>query len=299
MVHVAAVTELASKGLMLYNCRQMGACRGIHSSLLSARLHRCVGIPQRVSPGYTIIEVSLFLAVSGLLVLIALIGTGTTIQATRFTDSSRSLHAYVQKQYDDILNGVDTRSGDEACSAGVVDTSPATGQPVGTTTCLLLGKLVVFTQSANTVQSYTIIGTEPASPDYTKSDEALIYDFQPTIVRNLGVDTYTIPWGATVSGSKRSIDATAVDALAFIRSPRSNRIVAYVFKQPAGSYSLAPLINPATPANAFNKSSNTSNFCLKSADVFGVLSKITLTGGQGQDAVDLQFEAVAGDCNGA
>lgn len=249
--------------------------------------------------GYTIIEVSLFLAVSGLLVLVAFIGTGATIQASRFTDSSRSLHAYVQKQYDNILNGVNTRTGEETCNAGVVDTG--TDEEPGTTNCLLLGKLMVMDTGSNVVNTYNIVGSEPATPDYNKSDEELIYDFQPSIVRNVGVDTYQIPWGANISGSKRQVDSQAVDAFAMIRSPRSTRVVTYVYEEPSSSYSLASLVNPAAPANAnnFNTANNTSNFCLQSADGFGVRSKLTVTGGQGQEAVRLTFDAVGSDCDGS
>lgn len=251
------------------------------------------------SEGYTIIEVSLFLAVSGLLVLIALIGTGATIRSSRFTDSSRSVHAFVQKQYDNILNGVNTRPGDETCNAGVVSTT--SGVPAGRSNCLLIGKLIVMAQNADVARAYTIVGTEPINPDYNKADEALIYDFQPAIVRNVGVEQFDIPWGATVMGSKRTSGGNAVDAVAMIRSPRSSRIVTYIYKEPGASYSLASLINPSVPANEanFNKPTNPSNFCFKSADDFNVLSKLTFSGGQGQDAIQLTFDATIGDCDGS
>jgi hypothetical protein len=86
-----------------------------------------------------------------------------------------------------------------------------------------------------------------------------------------------------------------------IRSPRSTRIITYVFKEPSASYNLASLINPNVSANDnnFNTPSNVSNFCLQSADGFGVLSKLMLTGGQGQDATQLSFNAAAGDCDGS
>jgi type II secretory pathway pseudopilin PulG len=254
--------------------------------------------------GYTIVEVTLFLAISSLLVLIALVGTGLTLQAARFSDSSRSIHAYVQKQYDNVLNGVNPRPSSESCSAGTVSTG-GTGDPIGTTSCLLLGKLLTFKPNTSVIQTYDIVGTESIPrewvlPDYSQPDNQLIHDFQPTIVRSTDVDTFEIPWGATISGSKRLGDGAAVDALAFIRSPKSSSIFTYVYKEPTGSYSLADLIDPSSPADAanFNSTTNMSNFCFKSADAFNVPSKVTLTGKQGQDAIQLAFDAVAGDCDG-
>jgi len=247
------------------------------------------------SEGFTIIEVSLFLGISALLLVVALVGTGLSIRTTRFTDSTRSLHAYVQQQYDALLNGVNSRVGTEACSSGAVNTG--TTQTPGTSNCLLMGKLVVFTANSSNVVTYNIIGTEPATPDYTQSDEQLIYNFTPTIIRNTGVETFTIPWLATVSGSKRPVDGRAVDAFALIRSPKSTRIVSYAFKEPSASYLLAPLVNPSIAANA-NNISKAANFCISSADGLGQPSKITITGGQGQDAIGVSFDALTGDCNG-
>lgn len=247
------------------------------------------------SEGYTIIEVSLFLGISALLLVIALVGTGVSIRTTRFTDSTRSLHAYVQQQYDDLLNGVNSRFGNESCTSGAIDTS--TSQTPGTSNCLYMGRLIVFKQSSHTITTYSIIGTEPANVDYNKSDEQLIYDFAPTIVTNVGVDTYTIPWLATISGSKRLVDSKAVDAFALIRSPRSTRIVSYTYKEPGVGYSLASLINPSLPAND-NNISKSANFCLSSADGLSQPSKIAISGGQGQDAISVSFDALVGDCNG-
>lgn len=250
--------------------------------------------------GYTITEISLFLGISGLLILIVLVGSGATIQATRFTDSSRSLHAFIQKQYDNILNGVNTRSASTACESGVVDPSPPTGDTVGTTNCLLMGRLIVLKQDATAVISYPIIGVEPATPDFSESDAELIYDYNPTVVRDIDTEQFDIPWGAKIIGSKRSSDSTKVDAFALIRSPRSTRILFYTYKEASSSYDLKSLVNPSLAAdqNNFSSATNTSNFCLRSVDAFAVMSKIKVAGGQGQDAIGLSFDAVMGDCDG-
>jgi len=248
------------------------------------------------SEGYTIIEVSLFLGISALMLALAFVGTSLSIRTTRFADSTRSLHGYVQQQYDDLLNGVNSRLGAEACNSGTVSTG--TSQTPGTSNCLYMGKLMLFKAGTNQVTTYNIVGTEPTTPDYTESDEELIYDFAPTVIRNVGVDTYSIPWQATISGTKRLIDGTGVDAFALIRSPRSTRIVTYTFKEPGGSYNLQSLINPNLSADA-NNISKAANFCVLSADGIGMPSKITTTGGQGQDAIGVSFDATTGDCNGS
>lgn len=251
--------------------------------------------------GFTIVEVTLFLAISSMLLLGIFAAVSGTLSTTRFSDSSRSLQSFLQKQYDDIVNGLNDRNAQQACSNGSVTVNPPSGQQAGASGCLLLGKLIVLPLNSSTLQVYDIIGTEPASPNYTESDSALIYDYQPTIVTNADTSSYTIPWSATIFGSKRSADSTAVDSIAFIRSPRSTQINTYTYKSPGGSYSLTSLVDPnsSTDTNNFNSTTNGSNFCLKSTGVFNGTSKIVLAGGQGQDAIGLSFTVGGSDCNGS
>lgn len=245
------------------------------------------------SKGFTIIEISMFLAVSGLLILVVLLGTGNSIRSTRFSDSSQSARAYLQKQYDNILNGVNQRLGNEECNASIVDTSSA--QAPGASNCLLMGRLISTSFNSSIINTYDIVGTEPANPNYNLSDTDLIKTFQPTIVRTVNSDAYQISWGAQLSGSKRLSDSKFVDQLAFIRSPRSTHIVAYSFKNTdlAGSNNL---LNVVSDPNNIEK---IVNFCISNSDGLGSPSKITHTGGQGHDSIQLSFDAsLAGDCNG-
>lgn len=247
------------------------------------------------SQGYTIVEVSLFLAVSGLLVLIALLGTGNSIQTTRFSDTGRSTHAYFQKQYDNLLNGVNSRPGQESCSNSVV--SNGSNQNPGTSNCLLLGKAMLIKPGVSTITTYDIVGTEPANPNYDLPDTDLIRAFSPTIVRSVGADVFQIPWLAKVLGGKRAAapvsDGLPTDMFAIIRSPRSTHIVSYTFQEAAlqGGNDMAAVVS-----NNANIEQQT-NFCVRSADNAASIAKFVITGMQGQDAVQLVFDAVAGDCS--
>jgi type II secretory pathway pseudopilin PulG len=242
--------------------------------------------------GFTVVEVTLFLAITGMLFLIALAGTGNTIRSVRFSDSGRSLNAYVQQQYDDIINGLNNRTGAEACAGGIV--SPGS-QPVGTSSCLLLGKLVVFQVNSPIAHVYNVVGTEPANVDYSRTDTQLISDFQPKAVTTVGVATYEIPWDAFISGIKRLSDNQATNGLLLIRSPKSSRIVSYTYKPTAiPAVDLSPVVNAAVNAG------QTTNFCLKNADGSGLPAKIVVTNAPTQEAVQVTFDADSGgnECNG-
>jgi hypothetical protein len=248
--------------------------------------------------GYTIVEVTLFLAITAMLFVIALIGTGNTIRSTRFTDSGRSLTAFVQRQYDAIINGLNTRPGAEQCAGGTVTTG--TPQTPGTSDCLLMGKLLTFSSNSSAITIYNVIGTEPAGVDYTQTDTALITAFNPRAVTNTGVTTYNIPWGAMFTGSKRLADNEAVDALLLVRSPKSSRIVNYVYDAPSTiGAAIVDQGSAAVVPNAANRG-KTANFCIKNNDGLGLPAKLVVSDAPTQSAVQIFFDADSGgsECNG-
>jgi Flp pilus assembly pilin Flp len=246
-------------------------------------------VPER---GFTVVEVTLFLAITALLFLIAITGTSNTIRSVRFSDSGRSLNAFIQRQYDDIVNGLNNRTGAEACVGGIVS---AGSQPVGTSTCLLLGRLIVFQINSHNITTYNVVGTEPANVDYSRTDTQLISDFQPKAVTSVGTDTYEVPWDAYISGIKRLSDNRATNGLLLIRSPKSSRIVSYTYKPTA-----VPAIDLLPVVNAAANIGRTTNFCLKNADGNSLPAKIVVTSAPTQEAVQVVFDADSGgnECNG-
>ena len=241
--------------------------------------------------GFTIVEISLFMAITGLLFMIAIAGTGNAVRSFRFTDSGRSLEAFMQKQYDDILNGFNNRSSTVSCSGGTIDTSVS--QAVGSSNCLLMGKLVLFRTNDPNVTVYNVIGTEPAGVNYNQSDDVLIAAFQPKTVTATAVSTYSIPWGAKPTGFKRLGDNVATNGLLLLRSPKSARIISYTFAIPAAvPTDLLPTVN-----NVANNSKAT-NFCIKNFDGLGSPARLAISGGATQSAARIIFNAADTDCNG-
>lgn len=241
--------------------------------------------------GFTIVEISLFIAISSLLFMIAIAGTGGAIRTFRFTDSARSLEAFTQKQYDDIVNGFNNRDNTVSCAGGVVDTTA--GQPVGGSSCFLIGKLIVFRAGDSNVTIYNVIGSEPASVNYAQSDEALITAFQPKTVTTTAVATYTIPWGANPSGFKRLSDNVATNGLLLVRSPKSTRIVSYTFSVPA----VVPTDLVPTVSAAANRSQPT-NVCIKGFEGTGPPARLAISGGASQSAAKMIFDSPESECNG-
>jgi Tfp pilus assembly protein FimT len=241
--------------------------------------------------GFTIVEITLFMAITGVLFLIALAGTGNAIRSFRFTDSGRSLESFAQKQYDDIVNGLNGRSASVSCTSGTIDTS--TSQTVGSSNCLLIGKLIVFAAGNSNVNIYPVIGSEPAGVNYAQNDEQLITAFAPKTVTTTNTNTYQIPWGTVPSGFKRLSDSVAANGLLLIRSPKSTRIVSYTFKITGAT----PTDLSSVVSTAANRSQVT-NFCIKNADGLGSPAKLVISGGASQSAATINFNGQDSECNG-
>lgn len=251
---------------------------------------------RRRQAGYTVIELSLFLGISALLFTIAIFATGNTIRNARFTDSGRSLEAFVQKQYDNIINGVNPRTNELSCSGGVV--SDDSSQDPGTSDCLLMGKLLLFQVGSPTITSYDIVANDPGIDiDYGKTDEQLIaQDYQPRVVSNVNVLSTDISWQTPVFGIKRTSDEQATNALALIRSPRSQRIIAYSYEegpQPTDGLLLSVVSDPAL------NSAKTVNFCIRSPDGLGAPAKLEIGPGSNQSAARVVFDIDSEDCDGS
>lgn len=251
------------------------------------------------SKGYTIVEVSLFLGISGMLFLVAVLATGGTIRNLRFSDSGNSLEAYVQKQYANVVSGVNSRDNQLICNAGALSIGI---QEPGTSNCFFMGKLILFSLNDYRLHTYNIIGTEPANVDFGLSDEELIDSYDPRVATEIDPEIYSIPWQAFISGMRRisTADATpqATNALAIIRSPSSTRLVTYTYKEPLAvpTADLSGVVS-----NAALNAGKVTNYCLRNADNLGQPAKLVVNGQIGnQSAAQIEYdEVVAGDCDGS
>src|SRR5690349_9230293 len=104
--------------------------------------------------GFTIIEVMLFLAVSGALTVGILVGAGVAIGQQHYRDSVSSLKSLIQAQYNEAANVTNSRSGDESCSNANIIAPPSsvtTPQARGTSDCLLMGRSITISADGTQV----------------------------------------------------------------------------------------------------------------------------------------------------
>lgn len=172
--------------------------------------------------GFTIIEVMLFLAVSGALTVGILIGSSAVIGQQRYRDSVNSFKGLIQEQYGEVANVINSEAQNPICSrsgdAVVFDDAPSRTR--GTSDCLLLGKFILVEPTQ--VMTYTVVG----DPDATSSA-----DNDTDALRGHGLGTWSpeehaISWGARIVQPETGDGLTT--SILIVRSPLSGSILTYV-----------------------------------------------------------------------
>lgn len=178
--------------------------------------------------GFTIIEVSLFLAISGLLVVFLLGGWTTMINNQRYRDSVDTLQAFLQQQYNLVYNVENGRADDLGCDSSGIRDDDASATPRGQTSCVLLGRYI-HVSDGNDVTVYPVIGTtEPTMSGWTGTDIDSILAHDPERADGtLGISesNFEIPWSATIVQPGTS-DARSFVIL-IVRAPSSGTVHTY------------------------------------------------------------------------
>ena len=186
--------------------------------------------------GFTLLEVTLFLALSGILMIGLVVGANVSISRQRYNDSVNSFVGFISNTYNDVLN----------VSSDISVTG--TDGP-GRTTKAVYGKLITFGElegSASNpnalvkeIYSYDVVGDAVSSTKITSSstismlkDEvnASIYKDDKSFYRK---KTFNIPWDAylqkpnNINGTINSNQFTG--ALLVVRSPATGTVRTYVY----------------------------------------------------------------------
>lgn len=184
--------------------------------------------------GYTLLEVSLFLAISGGLTLVAIVGLAPRLNNVRFSTAVRGVQDSLSKELSASELGKNSSAGRLKCTPG--QSMTVEEEAVGVSgSCLLLGRLAVFEASPkNQVVYWNIIGlrtpVNSLTTCTTKSDSLeFIRDCHQALALNSSTSTYNYSNGLTQSSETR--------AFGFVRSPSTNTIYRFSITKPGSDYS--------------------------------------------------------------
>lgn len=193
--------------------------------------------------GFTIIETVLFLAISGLVLLIGFQGIGSRTSGAQYNDSIRSLESTISQAYSSLSTGVRSAGLSNSNCSGSGGVSPVAGGTIGTdpgaSGCVNMGVLIEFVDQGDSdvVRTYQITGDllwgDALELGDSDTELTLVNRSMPHINFE-NVQETDISWGTQFIASM----GTNPDGLSFtpqafglIRSPGSSKLFPVVMTQ--------------------------------------------------------------------
>lgn len=245
--------------------------------------------------GFTIIEISLFFAVSALLLFTMMVGITIAVQRQRFSDSVNSAQSFLQQQFNETQTTINNRANS---NCGVAADR-------GTSDCLVLGKIIDLQPASNTAEdnnldSFNVITNAdlPTGAD-NMNDITLLDAINPLAVRETNNDqAHIVAWGAqitTVRDSAGALDsggATPVRYVLILRSPTTGLIHTYKLTDQDDLFSTGVDTSPLAGniARLDGTTGQSVKACITSADLVGVRALLKIEEGASQDTVTTQFD---------
>lgn len=182
----------------------------------------------KIQTGFTIIEVMLFLAVTGALTVGLLVGSGVAIGQQRYRDSVGSLQSYIQQQYSKTTNVTNDRDKAWTCDSNgnVTQTENASaGEARGTSDCVVMGRLVTIDATGTNLTSSVVVGYRSPSAVTQASDIAEITTNYKLGLAPIDKDDQSVNWGAQVVKAKTATPMPF--SILIIRSPLSGATLTF------------------------------------------------------------------------
>lgn len=241
--------------------------------------------------GFTIIEVILFLAISGALLAVAMATVGANINNSQFNDGIRSTTSYLQGQYNEVASGQSDRDETKGCdpATGDITTTPTV---VGMSNCVIMGRFIKLEGSSLTVRYIT--GYRSTLAGISADDTAAIMSMTPRVASSIAyARSYDIPWSISIVNTKLmpgNILSTST-GFAIIRSPASGNVLYYTEENiTSPEPSLDPSSNFITPGNL----NRDVTICFADSGNSRV-GRINIQSGQGQEIIQTDL-ATTGAC---
>lgn len=177
--------------------------------------------------GFTIIEVILFLAITGLIMSVMLVGIANGINQERYRDASTSLLGYLQGQYSSTINVSNTREKSQPCTGVGVDDGR------GTSDCFIVGRVLTSSSDGKSIESKQVYATVAIAA----SDIAGLNKTDLTILRESGLiasttttSTYTLEWGTKLVEPTGLPAGNSQFTLLIVRMPTSGIVHTFAVK---------------------------------------------------------------------
>jgi type II secretory pathway pseudopilin PulG len=180
----------------------------------------------RVAKGFSIIEVILFLGVTGLIMAVLLTGVSVALNRERYHDAVNSFQDYLQGQYNLVANVNNSRANTDICKNGKIVVGGGTDNGRGTSDCTIVGRVLYSTVDGRSIDSAQVYATVDAANLSGGDDAQVLRDAKLTVSPQ--VDNFVIGWSTQlVSGDGSLLPFSILIA----RTPTSGQIHTYAISK--------------------------------------------------------------------
>ncbi len=183
----------------------------------------------RRQEGFTIIETTLFLAASALLIVMMVAGTGATLNVQRYRDATESFKSLVQQQYADLSHVQNGRANNWTCNSSAAITENGSNDTLrGQSGCFLIGKYLRI--EGGDIGVYSVVAAQKASGVYNDV-ESLSKNYNLNVAE--AIENRTMEWGTQIAWAVGGPLDTKVPrtpralGVLFVRSPDSGLVYTF------------------------------------------------------------------------
>lgn len=172
-------------------------------------------------PGFTIIETMLFLAISGILMVSVLVGTGASINIQRYRDSVTSLQSTLQNQFSEVASVSNSRDSNWSCdsSTGVITKiESGSGENRGQTDCVVLGRIILPSSDGRKVYIRDVVGSKLTESELVDNDIDALKNYKISISPVISIE-HNIQWNASMA--KPNSNSSSEFSILILNSPLS------------------------------------------------------------------------------
>jgi type II secretory pathway pseudopilin PulG len=200
--------------------------------------------------GFTVIEVMLFLAITGGLFAALMVSVNVGVTQQRYLDSVRSYKSLLQNQYSEVLNTRNVEDSAFKCTdKAVIGNSSVPRGTRGTSSCVILGRAIQIDENGGgkKITTSSVIGYDNLSQGSGTDELTTLNGYLPKL-SEFDTEINEVDWGghltttAIVSGEHEK--STAV--ILILRSPATGTIRFFTSQTAlGGGTDLRTLITPA------------------------------------------------------
>lgn len=212
--------------------------------------------------GFTIVEVILVLAVTGMMMVGVLVGSAAQVRQQEYRDSVHSLQSEVQRQYSLVQNPTIDRTPDDSKTTCGITTTTQRG---ASDNCFVVGRLLSSSNGTD-ISETPILGQSPGG----NSSQPIIAggprdtaNGWKLYINQTATAHYTVSWGSRIQPTDTNAGGAKQFNILLIMSPADGSVRTYAER--------APVIADPSQLYGLLASSTTLNLCVTggSGTIFG------------------------------